>query len=54
MSNSKPSIQGREMVLPTGLKHILPHTLVRARLNLDTHPKFADEEAHTGIHVSQL
>ena len=40
-----PRIQGREMVLPTGLEHILFHALVRARLDLDTHPKFEDEEA---------
>lgn len=40
-----PRIQGREMVLPKGLEHILFHALVRARLDLDTHPKFADEEA---------
>ncbi|WP_339502767.1 hypothetical protein [Pseudomonas silesiensis] len=40
-----PRIQDREMVLPTGLEHILFHALVRARLDLDTHPKFADEEA---------
>lgn len=40
-----PRIQGREMVLPTGLEHILFHALVRARLDLDTHPKFGNEEA---------
>ena len=40
-----PRIGGREMLLPTGLEHILLHALIRARLDLDTHPKFADEEA---------
>ncbi|MBW3503697.1 hypothetical protein [Pseudomonas sp. NKUCC02_KPG] len=40
-----PRIRGREMLLPTGLEHILLHALIRARLDLDTHPKFADEEA---------
>jgi hypothetical protein len=40
-----PRIRGCEMVLPKGLEHILFHALVRARLDLDTHPKFADEEA---------
>ena len=33
------------MLLPTGLEHILLHALIRARLDLDTNPKFADEEA---------
>ena len=40
-----PSVRGREMMLPKGLEHILFHALVRARLDLDTHPKFANEEA---------
>ena len=40
-----PEINGREMALPKGLEHLLLHALVRARLDLDTHPKFADEEA---------
>ena len=39
-----PRIQGREMVLPKGLEHILFHALIRARLDLDTHPKI-DEDA---------
>jgi hypothetical protein len=33
------------MVLPKGLEHILFHALVRARLDLDTHPKFDDNDA---------
>jgi hypothetical protein len=40
-----PRIGGREMVLPKGLEHILFHALVRARLDLDTHPKFDDNDA---------
>lgn len=40
-----PHIRGREMELPKGLEHILFHALVRARLDLDTQPKFADDEA---------
>ncbi|MNQ77847.1 hypothetical protein D3C85_927390 [compost metagenome] len=40
-----PRIRGREMVLPTRLEHILFHALVRARLDLDTHPKFDDNDA---------
>lgn len=40
-----PRIQGRDMIVPTGLECILLHALVRARLDLDTHPKFEDEEA---------
>lgn len=40
-----PRIRGREMVLPTGLEHTLFHALVRARLDLDTHPKFDDNDA---------
>jgi hypothetical protein len=40
-----PRIGGREMVLPKGLEHILFHALVRARLDLDTHPKFNDNDA---------
>jgi len=40
-----PRIRGREMVLPAGLEHILFLSLVRARLDLDTHPKFEDQEA---------
>lgn len=35
------------MVLPKGLEHILFHALVRARLELDTHPKFDDNDAVT-------
>ena len=42
-----PRIGGREMVLPKGLEHILFHALVRARLELDTHPKFDDNDAVT-------
>lgn len=38
-----PRIQGREMVLPKGLEHILFHALVRARLDLDTHPKIDED-----------
>ena len=33
------------MVLPKGLEHLLFQALVRARLDLDTHPKFEDDEA---------
>ncbi len=40
-----PRVGGREMVLPKGLEHILFHALVRARLDLDTHPKFDDNDA---------
>jgi hypothetical protein len=40
-----PEINGRDMALPNGLEHVLFHALVRARLDLDTHPKFMDEEA---------
>jgi hypothetical protein len=39
-----PRIRNREMVLPAGLEHILFQALVRARLDLDTHPKFQKEE----------
>lgn len=39
-----PEINGREMALPKGLEHLLLHALVRARLDLDTHPKI-DEDA---------
>jgi len=40
-----PRIAGREMALPTGLEHLLFKALVRARLDLDTHAKFKDEDA---------
>lgn len=40
-----PRIGGHEMVLPKGLEHLLFQALVRARLDLDTHPKFEDDEA---------
>lgn len=40
-----PRINGREMSLPKGLEHLLFQALVRARLDLDTHPKFKDDEA---------
>ena len=40
-----PRIGSREMVLQKGLEHILFHALVRARLDLDTHPKFDDNDA---------
>lgn len=33
------------MVLPKGLEHILFHALVRARVDLDTHPKFDGNDA---------
>lgn len=40
-----PRIKNREMALPVGLEHILFLSLVRARLDLDTHPKFENDEA---------
>lgn len=40
-----PRIGGREMVLPEGLEHLLLQALVRARLDLDTHPKFENDQA---------
>lgn len=40
-----PRIGGREMMLPKGLEHLLFQALVRARLDLDTDPKFEDDEA---------
>jgi hypothetical protein len=40
-----PRIGGREMVLPKGLEHLLLQALVRARLDLDTHPKFGNDQA---------
>lgn len=40
-----PSIRGREMTLPRGLEKILFHALIRARLDLDTHPAFQDDDA---------
>jgi len=40
-----PIIGGREMNLPKGLEKIMLHALIRARLDLDTHPAFQDDEA---------
>jgi len=40
-----PRINDREMSLPKRLEHLLFQALVRARLDLDTHPKFADEDS---------
>lgn len=40
-----PSIRDRQMTLPRGLEKILFHALIRARLDLDTHPAFQDDEA---------
>lgn len=40
-----PRVRGRESDVPTRLEHILFHALVRARLDLDTHPKFEDNDA---------
>ncbi|POF88357.1 hypothetical protein [Pseudomonas putida] len=40
-----PRIRDREMTLPRGLEKILFHALIRARLDLDTHPAFQDDEA---------
>ncbi|MFG0863129.1 hypothetical protein [Pseudomonas sp. CJQ_13] len=40
-----PSIRDHEMTLPRGLEKILFHALIRARLDLDTHPAFQDEDA---------
>lgn len=41
----RPSIRDRQMTLPRGLEKILFHALIRARLDLDTHPAFQDDEA---------
>jgi hypothetical protein len=40
-----PRVAGREIGVPTRLEHILFHALVRARLDLDTHPKFDEVDA---------
>lgn len=40
-----PHVRGREMILPKGLEHILLRALIRVRLDLDTHPKFQDDDA---------
>lgn len=40
-----PTVRGREAGVPTRIEHILLHALVRARLDLDTHPKFDDNNA---------
>ncbi len=40
-----PHVAGRKIGVPSRLEHILFHALVRARLDLDTHPAFADDEA---------
>ncbi|MDD2133466.1 hypothetical protein [Pseudomonas kurunegalensis] len=39
-----PTIRDHQMTLPKGLEKILFHALIRARLDLDTHPAFQNDK----------